>query len=156
MRPSSCYSTMVLCSTSLYNRPHITNNRERTLSIFRIPALFGELHRKIETHVEFNEKCDVYSFAVVIYEIMSCCVPWTGVHPMMIGRYCYDKNLRPDENTEGSPALDGLRNPDMLGLMRICWNQDPEQRPTFSTIVTMIKEIKPDPTRSWCAPSLLD
>ena len=74
----------------------------------------------------FDEKSDVYSFAIVIWEIWDGGVPWHGLQPVQITRKVVDKRERPPP-PEGAPT-------DLVALMQRCWAHEPDARPTFAAI----------------------
>ena len=74
----------------------------------------------------FDEKSDVYSFAIVMWEIWDGGVPWHGLKPVQITRKVVDKRERPPP-PEGAPT-------DLVALMQRCWDHEPDARPTFAAI----------------------
>ena len=74
----------------------------------------------------FDEKSDVYSFAIVMWEIWDGGVPWHGLKPVQITRKVVDKRERPPP-PEGAPT-------DLVALMQRCWAHEPDARPTFAAI----------------------
>ena len=78
----------------------------------------------------FDEKSDVYSFAIVIWEIWDGGVPWYGLKPVQITRKVVDKRERPPP-PEGAPT-------DLVALMQRCWDHEPDARPTFAAITAEI------------------
>ncbi|XP_067853846.1 receptor-interacting serine/threonine-protein kinase 2-like isoform X2 [Heptranchias perlo] len=75
-------------------------------------------------------KFDVYSYAIVIWEILTCRTPYeNAINPEHV-KLCVKDGQRPDLAT--IPA----DRPDVLFcLMRKCWHEDPQKRPTFSKCV---------------------
>ncbi|KAK3274446.1 hypothetical protein CYMTET_17370 [Cymbomonas tetramitiformis] len=86
-----------------------------------------------------SEKVDIYSFAMVMWEI---------VHP--------NPNQFPFEDHEGGPMLAsmqaafyGLRPsledctyPQFIPCIKACWTEDPTERPSAAKLVKMLKKIK--------------
>jgi serine/threonine protein kinase len=79
----------------------------------------------------FSEKSDVFSYAMVLFEIWSRDVPWSGLQPPQIISKVLVKQARP----EMPPSM----APDMAALMAKCWAQDPDARPDFKAIVAELR-----------------
>lgn len=77
---------------------------------------------------------DVYSFAIVMWEIVAGEVPLAGVpHPVALKRLLYD-DWRPS-------FPDGIP-PSYVELAKDCWGSDPSSRPTFLDAMERLEEIK--------------
>ena len=75
---------------------------------------------------------DVYSFAIVVWEVLSRQLPWAGMaRPREVYIRVVLNELRPDVPVD-TPA-------DMANMMRACWTEEPQARPTFSAIMEGIK-----------------
>jgi serine/threonine protein kinase len=93
----------------------------------------------------FSEKSDVYSFAIVLWEIWHGGVPWRGLQPMQIMRKVVDKGERP-------PVPAGMPSK-LRELMVRAWSGDPGGRPPFQEIVSEVRIVRvaplaPAPARS--------
>ena len=73
----------------------------------------------------FTEKSDVYSYAVVLWEIYDRGIPWAGLKPQQI-LYKLIKEQRLDV-PKSMPR-------DLSSLMERAWAQDPDARPSFADI----------------------
>ena len=93
-------------------------------------------------HQTFTEKSDVYSFAIVLHEIWSRRTAWDGLAPATIISQVVFKRARP-------PLPDAMPR-DMIGLMRRCWADDAESRPTFAEIAADFRAAATPP--NWAPP----
>lgn len=80
------------------------------------------------------EACDMWSFAVLLWELATREVPFADLSPMETGMKI---------------ALEGLRlsippgiSPHLSKLMKICMNEDPGKRPTFDMIIPILEKMK--------------
>ncbi|XP_065132989.1 receptor-interacting serine/threonine-protein kinase 1 isoform X1 [Paramisgurnus dabryanus] len=77
-------------------------------------------------HTRSTEKSDVYSFAIVVWVIL------TGREPFEHARsedhicHCVCQGERPSEE-----LIPSSTPPEMTDLMKTCWHKDPQHRPTF-------------------------
>ena len=85
---------------------------------------------------EFTEKCDVYSFGIVTWEVLFRAFPFEGLQqPQIIAQVGAGK--RPSPIPEGSP-------PELVTLMEKCWTGEPFVRPDFMRIVSQLQRISKD------------
>lgn len=78
----------------------------------------------------YDERADVYSFAVVMYELLTWQEPFKGLHPMQIMR-AIDRGERPALPSEPDCPATRQCPPAYVALMDKCWAREPEGRPTF-------------------------
>ncbi|XP_048866590.1 receptor-interacting serine/threonine-protein kinase 1 isoform X2 [Brienomyrus brachyistius] len=78
-------------------------------------------------HALSSEKSDVYSFAIVVWVVLTRKQPYENALNEDQMCACVRAGDRPDENLipQSTPA-------EMVKLMKNCWQQNPEQRPTFT------------------------
>lgn len=84
---------------------------------------------------KFTTMSDVWSFGVLIWEVMSFCQvkPYGNVEPWFMGDYLAGgKRLSQPE----------MCSDDVYRLMRDCWQFDPEKRPTFQECRAVLIEIR--------------
>ncbi|KAM4835359.1 receptor-interacting serine/threonine-protein kinase 1 isoform 2-T3 [Thomomys bottae] len=76
-----------------------------------------------------TEKSDVYSFGIVLWAILANKEPYENAICAEQLLTCIKSGNRPDVNdiVEDCPKF-------IIGLMELCWNPDPEVRPTFPDI----------------------
>jgi serine/threonine protein kinase len=81
----------------------------------------------------YTESADVYSFGIIVWEIVARAPPFHGMQTMQIA-YSVNQGMRP-------PIPSHCPLP-LRDLMQRCWNQDPRLRPSFTAILNQIKGIK--------------
>lgn len=85
----------------------------------------------------YTEKADVFSFAMVAFEVICRHVPFEDKQPQAVAQIIR-KGERPrvTEYVKGEDVPEGL-----VLLMEECWSQEPEHRPTSRDIVLMARTI---------------
>jgi serine/threonine protein kinase len=80
-----------------------------------------------------NEKSDIYSYGIILYELMTLKVPWEGSNAMqVVGAVAFqDKRLKVPEGT----------HPKIAELMTQCWLQTPGERPSFEQILSVLRDV---------------
>mmetsp|Transcript_63241 Transcript_63241/g.137945 ORF Transcript_63241/g.137945 Transcript_63241/m.137945 type:complete len:312 (-) Transcript_63241:135-1070(-) len=86
----------------------------------------------------YTEKADVFSFAMVAYEVICRHVPFEREQPVMVARRL-GQGERPniEDHVSLSEVPAGLAD-----LVHRCWHQDPLSRPTFPEIAISIDVIR--------------
>ncbi|XP_023671406.2 receptor-interacting serine/threonine-protein kinase 1 [Paramormyrops kingsleyae] len=87
-------------------------------------------------HARSSEKSDVYSFAIVVWVVLTRKQPYENALNEDQVCACVRLGNRPDENLipQSTPA-------EMVTLMKNCWQQNPEQRPTFTESYESFKKF---------------
>ncbi|KAJ8956736.1 hypothetical protein NQ318_014092, partial [Aromia moschata] len=88
-----------------------------------------------------TQKGDVYSFAVVLYEIIGREGPWgkLDMEPIEIIR----EVKRQNQETPFRPPLENLGAADyIIRCMKACWHEEPEQRPDIRYVRVRLKEMQ--------------
>eukprot|EP00898_Chlorokybus_atmophyticus_P008420 jgi/Chlat1/857/Chrsp104S01193 len=78
-------------------------------------------------HKPYNHKADVFSFGIVVWELLTGKVPYTDMSPLQAAVGVVQKGLRP-------PIPRGT-HPLLVQLMEACWQSVPSQRPEFNEIL---------------------
>ncbi|RLN90555.1 hypothetical protein BBJ28_00012310 [Nothophytophthora sp. Chile5] len=78
-------------------------------------------------HEPYDDKADVYSFAIVLWELVERKDPYDHLNAFQVPLQVANDGLRPHDFTKPAPL--GLGQ-----LMHQCWDADPEQRPSFADI----------------------
>lgn len=85
-----------------------------------------------------TQKADVYSFAIILEEIVVRGGPYDSVRQYMTIPAILDR-VAAHETPPFRPVV-GERDcpPDLLDLMEKCWNESPDDRPSFGNIRTTV------------------
>lgn len=84
-------------------------------------------------HKPYNHKADVFSYAIVLWELLTGDIPYAFLTPLQAAVGVVQKGLR--------PKIPKKTHPKVKGLLERCWHQDPEQRPLFEEIIEMLQQI---------------
>mmetsp|Transcript_107707 Transcript_107707/g.286715 ORF Transcript_107707/g.286715 Transcript_107707/m.286715 type:complete len:298 (-) Transcript_107707:179-1072(-) len=87
---------------------------------------------------DYTDKADVFSFAMVAYEVVCRHVPFERIDPTTVARMTRD-GKRPDLTDSAIVPADVPEG--LLDLMALCWEQEPQMRPSFAQIVQMLADI---------------
>ncbi|KAF8378221.1 hypothetical protein HHK36_029560 [Tetracentron sinense] len=93
------------------------------------PELYSTVTLRHGEKKHYNHKVDVYSFAIVLWELVHNKLPFEGMSNLQAAYAAAFKNTRP--NAENLPG-------DLAIILTSCWNEDPNTRPNFSQIVQML------------------
>ncbi|KAG6627599.1 probable serine/threonine-protein kinase SIS8 isoform X1 [Carya illinoinensis] len=81
-----------------------------------------------------NEKCDVYSFGVILWELSTLQQPWGGMNPMQVVGAVGFQHRRLDIPNDMDPTI--------ADIIQKCWQTDPKLRPTFAEIMAALKPLQ--------------
>ncbi|CAI9753605.1 unnamed protein product [Fraxinus pennsylvanica] len=81
-----------------------------------------------------NEKCDVYSFGVILWELCTLQQPWGGMNPMQVVGAVGFQHRRLDIPDDMDPVI--------ADIIRKCWQTDPRLRPSFAEIMAALKPLQ--------------
>ena len=92
---------------------------------------------KVNTCSEVHFKCDVYSYGILLWELVHRSIPWFGLSNKDLAlavisgkRPMIDVNEDDEADPEQREFLKKL-----IDLMKECWDPSPEKRPLFSVIM---------------------
>ncbi|KAK8876047.1 hypothetical protein M9Y10_006231 [Tritrichomonas musculus] len=80
---------------------------------------------------QFTKACDVYAFALVVFQVVTGEVPWEGLNLYQIIGNVLAHHMRP-------PIKDGVPQA-YRSLIEKCWAQDPKCRPSFGEVLEMLR-----------------
>mmetsp|Transcript_17739 Transcript_17739/g.44683 ORF Transcript_17739/g.44683 Transcript_17739/m.44683 type:complete len:584 (-) Transcript_17739:108-1859(-) len=84
----------------------------------------------------YDQRVDVYSYAILLWEIFHCKVPYgeTGMDQMAIANAVFSKGIR--------PPMSRSCPPEVAKLITACWESDPNRRPSFKDVVARMNQIE--------------
>ncbi|GMQ11484.1 hypothetical protein CsSME_00054113 [Camellia sinensis var. sinensis] len=81
-----------------------------------------------------DEKCDVYSFGVILWELCTLQQPWGGMNPMQVVGAVGFQHRRLDIPDDMDPVI--------ANIIMKCWQTDPKLRPSFAEIMATLKPLQ--------------
>lgn len=81
---------------------------------------------------DYSQKADVYSFAYVLWELITREIPFKDLPPFDAVRKACDEDLRPNIP----------ENCIFEGLITSCWQKNPDSRPSFTEIVEVLSRLR--------------
>jgi serine/threonine protein kinase len=81
----------------------------------------------------YSKQSDVWTFGIVVWEIIAQKEPHLAVNPVDIGRLIRDQNLTP-KIPEDCPQK-------LQEIMTLCWKRDPNERPSIEHICVMLSNL---------------
>ncbi|GJD06453.1 Probable serine/threonine-protein kinase [Galdieria sulphuraria] len=81
----------------------------------------------------YSEKADVYSFGIILWEMVAKQLPYYGIQPMQVAVAVLSKQMRP-------PMPPSCPAP-LAQLIQSCWQQDPSRRPSFPEIMKLLEQM---------------
>jgi len=77
---------------------------------------------------KYTEKADIFSYGVILWELATRKPPYYGIDGQVVSQRVVRENLRPKISEREAPGP-------FLDLMKRCWDDNPERRPAFGTII---------------------
>ncbi|XP_074315927.1 serine/threonine-protein kinase VIK-like [Silene latifolia] len=85
-------------------------------------------------HRKYDKKVDIFSFAMILYEMLEGDPPMSSYEPYEAAKYVAEGH-RPNFRTKGFI-------PELRELVEQCWAADMNQRPSFLDILKRLEKIK--------------
>lgn len=115
-----------------------TSSGETNPCIWYAPEVLSE-HQQSEhdpgNNCKYSEKADVYSFAMICFELLTGKVPFEESH---LQGDRMSRNIRAGER----PLFPCACPKYLVSLTKRCWQADPAQRPSFSLITRVLRYVK--------------
>lgn len=89
---------------------------------------------------EPTTKSDVFSFAIIMWEVLTGQKPWGGISPHQVF-FQLMKKERPTLPEDKDIPSNCYGWESYVNLMRTCWSEDPSQRPEFAEISIVLSQI---------------
>jgi len=85
---------------------------------------------EVINHQPYDQKADVFSFAIVLWELLTAKLPYDSMTPLQAA-LGVRQGLRPPIPQNTHPTVENL--------LKRCWEADPTMRPSFSEIRIMLE-----------------
>ncbi|KAG0582938.1 hypothetical protein KC19_3G096300 [Ceratodon purpureus] len=104
------------------------------INLYNVDGELVNKTKRVKKVERYPFKCDVYSFGMLCYEILSGYVPFSTIGSSKTVKEKVLKGERP--NLPNHCPLE------LKALIEKCWNQEPSERPRFATICLELKILK--------------
>ncbi len=114
----------------------LSNSYDPTIAetlVGKMPLISGYLAPEVVEMRMFNEKADIFSFAMLMWSLMTMEQPYTDIHKDQFYAAVIRGNTR--------PCLPPNAPEELKQLLVSCWDEDPTQRPPICDIIDKLKSI---------------
>uniref|UniRef100_A0A0A9GI92 Protein kinase domain-containing protein n=1 Tax=Arundo donax TaxID=35708 RepID=A0A0A9GI92_ARUDO len=84
-------------------------------------------------HRKYDKKVDIFSFAMILYEMLEGDPPFSSYEPYEAAKYVADGHR---------PAFRKGYLPELKDLIELCWSGDISLRPSFLEILKRLEKMK--------------
>ncbi|CAH8337369.1 unnamed protein product [Eruca vesicaria subsp. sativa] len=96
------------------------------------PEVFFCVYLQVINRERYDHKVDVYSFAIVLWELLTKKLPFSGLFDINVAYLVVSKNKR--------PSLCDIPD-DVASILESCWAKDPKARPEFKEITVLLSNL---------------
>ncbi|XP_042416371.1 integrin-linked protein kinase 1-like [Zingiber officinale] len=134
LRDDSMHLKVANFGLSKMSKRSETLKEERPFSSLGITCRY--MAPEIYFNEEYNTKVDVFSFSLILQEMIEGCPPFPSKQELEIPK-AYAENMRPPFRASTKLYAYGLRE-----LIEHCWRRNPADRPTFREIIRQLTAIE--------------
>jgi serine/threonine protein kinase len=80
----------------------------------------------------YNEMADVYSFGILLFQILALETPFTGLTVNTFPKMVFEKGARPIPDPKWPQSI--------TGLLRKCWSANIKERPSMDDVTRILTE----------------
>ena len=91
---------------------------------------------EIIVNKRYSTKVDVYSYGIIIWEVCTRKTPYSCMSQQQVQFYVSVKKGRPNLK-----IIPSNTPPKIIQLMQMCWDHDPDNRPSFEYIVDYLQNL---------------
>ncbi|PON57223.1 Phosphorylase kinase, gamma catalytic subunit [Parasponia andersonii] len=153
--PSMCIITEYMAGGSVYDYLHKKRGFFKLPSLLKVSTDISKgmnylhqnniIHRDLKAanllmdengvieHKPYDHKADVFSFGVVLWELLTGKLPYEFLTPLQAAVGVVQQGLR--------PPIPKQTHPKLVEILQRCWEQDPALRPDFSEIIDILQQL---------------